>query len=114
MTVPTAGPPAGLPPRVHIREEGPRDGWQNIEAPLIPTEEKVAQIEALAEAGLARITATSLVSPRWVPQLADGPEVLRRLRPRPGVRYGVLRTRRASTGCSPSPTPALPWPRCSW
>ena len=70
-------------------EVGPRDGLQN-EASQIPTADKIELIERLARAGLPAVEATSFVSPKWVPQLADAAEVLQRLRPRAGVRYPVL------------------------
>ena len=66
-----------LPERLSLREVGPRDGLQN-EAVSVPTPDKLSLIRALADAGLSRIEATSFVSPRWIPQLADGAEVLRR------------------------------------
>lgn len=78
------------PARVRIREEGPRDGWQNIDAPFIPTAAKRMLIEGLLDAGLDRISVTSMVSPRWVPQLADADELLMSLTRRPGVSYEVL------------------------
>jgi hydroxymethylglutaryl-CoA lyase len=74
---------------VDVYEVGPRDGLQN-EARVVPTAEKVALIRALAEAGLSRIEATSFVSPRWIPALADSAEVAERLPSLPGVRYLVL------------------------
>ena len=74
---------------VTIVEVGPRDGLQNERA-IVPTEIKVAFIEALADAGLPVIEATSFVSPAAVPQLADADEVMRRVRRKPGVRYPVL------------------------
>jgi hydroxymethylglutaryl-CoA lyase len=74
---------------VTIVEVGPRDGLQNERA-LVPTDIKVAFIEALADAGLPVIEATSFVSPAAVPQLADADEVMRRVRRKPGVRYPVL------------------------
>ncbi|MGH7102931.1 MAG: hydroxymethylglutaryl-CoA lyase [Acetobacteraceae bacterium] len=77
------------PARVRIVEVGPRDGLQNEQA-HVPTETKVALIEALADAGLRSIEAGSFVSPRWVPQMADTAAVLHGLRRRPGVRYPVL------------------------
>ncbi|MEL6521622.1 MAG: hydroxymethylglutaryl-CoA lyase [Pseudomonadota bacterium] len=70
--------------RVEIFEVGPRDGLQN-EPGFIPTDQKVALIEALAEAGFARIEAASFVSPKWVPQMADGAEVMAGVRRRPGL-----------------------------
>jgi hydroxymethylglutaryl-CoA lyase len=74
---------------VRIVEVGPRDGLQN-ESALVPADAKVRFIEALADAGLAVVEATSFVSPKAVPQLADADEVLPRVRRRPGVRYPVL------------------------
>jgi hydroxymethylglutaryl-CoA lyase len=78
-----------LPERVTIVEVGPRDGLQN-EPGTVATEVKVGFIERLAAAGLPVVEATSFVSPRWVPQLADAAEVLAALTQRPGVRYPVL------------------------
>jgi hydroxymethylglutaryl-CoA lyase len=68
-----------LPRSVHIREVGPRDGFQN-EPDHIPTDDKVRLIEALAAAGLERIEVASFVRPDVIPQLADGVDVLHRLR----------------------------------
>ncbi len=80
---------ATLDRSVTIVEVGPRDGLQNEEA-VVPADAKVAFIEALADAGLAVVEATSFVSPRAIPQLADADEVLPRVRRLPGVRYPVL------------------------
>ncbi len=77
------------PAAVRIVEVGPRDGLQ-AEPRVVPTATKIALIERLAEAGLPVVEATSFVSPRRVPQLADGAEVLRGVRRRPGVAYPVL------------------------
>ncbi|MBA3235901.1 MAG: hydroxymethylglutaryl-CoA lyase [Chloroflexi bacterium] len=74
---------------VRIYEVGPRDGLQNEAAP-IPTATKRRFIELLAEAGLREIEATSFVSARAIPQLADADELLTRLERVPGVRYPVL------------------------
>lgn len=74
---------------VRVVEVGARDGLQN-EAAHVPAAVKLELIERLAAAGLRTIEATSFVSPRWVPQMADAPEVLARLSRRPGVRYPVL------------------------
>ena len=74
---------------VRIVEVGPRDGLQNEHA-VVPTDAKVRFIEALADAGLPVVEATSFVSPRAVPQLADADEVLARVRRKLGVRYPVL------------------------
>jgi hydroxymethylglutaryl-CoA lyase len=62
---------------VKIREVGPRDGFQN-EPEVIPTEDKVRLVEMLARTGLKRLEVTSFVRPDVIPQLADGPELLRR------------------------------------
>jgi hydroxymethylglutaryl-CoA lyase len=74
---------------VRIVEVGPRDGLQNEEA-VVPADAKVAFIEALAATGLQVVEATSFVSPRAIPQLADADEVFPRIRRRAGVRYPVL------------------------
>ena len=73
--------PARLPERVRIYEVGPRDGLQN-EARRLSTDDKVRYVELLVAAGLAEIEATSFVSPRAVPQLADAEQLLPRLRER--------------------------------
>ena len=74
---------------VTVVEVGPRDGLQN-EAAVVAAADKVRLIERLADAGLPVVEATSFVSPRAVPQLADADEVLPAVRRRPGVRYPVL------------------------
>lgn len=74
---------------VEIVEMAPRDGLQN-EARLIPVEGKVALVDRLSQVGFRRIEVASFVSPRWVPQMADGAEVLARIERRPGVRYTAL------------------------
>ena len=79
----------GLPKRVRLVDVGPRDGLQN-EKGVVPTDVKVALIEALGDAGLPSIEATSFVSPKWVPQMADAAEVMARIRRRAGVTYAVL------------------------
>jgi hydroxymethylglutaryl-CoA lyase len=65
----------GFPSAVRIREVGPRDGFQN-EPEVIPTEEKVRLVEALAATGVRRLEITSFVRPDVIPQLADGSDVL--------------------------------------
>ena len=75
--------------RVTVVEVGPRDGLQNEEA-AVPTDVKVTFVDALSAAGLPVIEATAFVSPKAIPQLADGEEVFRRIAKRPGVRYPVL------------------------
>ncbi|SOC10367.1 hydroxymethylglutaryl-CoA lyase [Rhodobacter maris] len=74
---------------VEIVEMAPRDGLQN-EKRLIPTADKIALVDALSEAGFGRIEVASFVSPKWVPQMADGAEVLAGIRRVPGVRYTAL------------------------
>ena len=74
---------------VRIYEVGPRDGLQNESTP-IPTDAKLRFIDLLADAGLREIEATSFVSPKAIPQLADADELIARLDRRPGVRYPVL------------------------
>ena len=75
--------------RVRIYEVGPRDGLQN-EAVAIPLETKRGFIERLVAAGLHEIEATSFVSPKAIPQLADADALLPSLPRAPGVRYPVL------------------------
>ena len=75
--------------RVRIYEVGPRDGLQN-EAATIPSATKLGFIERLVSAGLREIEATSFVSPKAIPQLADADELLPRLPRTPTVRYPVL------------------------
>jgi hydroxymethylglutaryl-CoA lyase len=74
---------------VVVVEVGPRDGLQN-EAQPVPTERKIAFINALSAAGLPLIEATSFVNPRAVPQMADASDVMQGITRHPGVRYPVL------------------------
>jgi hydroxymethylglutaryl-CoA lyase len=74
---------------VRLVEVGPRDGLQN-EKTLIPTATKIALIDRLSATGLRSIEATSFVSPKWVPQLADAAEVYTGIARRDGVVYPVL------------------------
>lgn len=76
------------PPRINLREVGPRDGLQN-EQP-VPLADKLAMLDALVRAGVRRIEATAFVSPRAVPALADAPEVAAALHRWPGVRWSAL------------------------
>ncbi len=71
-----------LPANIQIVEVGPRDGLQN-EAATIVTGDKLKLIEALAASGLTQIEITSFVSPKWIPQLADGPELARQVMQNP-------------------------------
>ena len=77
------------PARVTVVEVGPRDGLQSGAAEL-STDQKVEYIDALSASGLPVIEVTSFVSPRRIPLLADGGEVMRRIQRREGVRYPVL------------------------
>jgi len=77
------------PDRVTLYEVGPRDGLQN-EAASVSADVKVDFVERLAAAGLPAVEVTSFVSPRAIPQLADGGEVFRKVRKRKNVRYPVL------------------------
>ncbi len=74
---------------VRIVEVGARDGLQN-EKTLLPADVKIALIDRLSSTGLQTIEATSFVSPKWVPQLADAAEVFTGIRKVPGVSYPVL------------------------
>jgi hydroxymethylglutaryl-CoA lyase len=74
---------------VRIVEVGPRDGLQN-EKNIIATAAKIELIDRLSATGLRSIEATSFVSPKWVPQLADAAEVYAGIRRRDGVAYPVL------------------------
>eukprot|EP00056_Hartaetosiga_gracilis_P005132 m.81623 g.81623 ORF g.81623 m.81623 type:complete len:387 (+) comp12064_c0_seq4:261-1421(+) len=78
-----------LPDKVKVVEVGPRDGLQNEKA-IVSTTVKLGLIDRLADAGLSVVEATSFVSPKWVKQMADHEEIMRRLVRRPGVSYPVL------------------------
>ncbi|XP_045401979.1 hydroxymethylglutaryl-CoA lyase, mitochondrial isoform X3 [Lemur catta] len=78
-----------FPNRVKIVEVGPRDGLQN-EKNIVPTPVKIKLVDMLSEAGLPVIEATSFVSPKWVPQMADHTEVLKGIQKFPGISYPVL------------------------
>ncbi len=75
--------------RVRIVEVGARDGLQN-EKTVIPAADKIALIDRLSATGLRSIEATSFVSQKWVPQLADAAEVYTGIAKKTGVRYPVL------------------------
>jgi len=80
MTIPTA---------VRIVEVGARDGLQN-EKTIVAAATKIELIDRLSATGLRTIEATSFVSPKWVPQLADAAEVFAGIKKKPGVAYPVL------------------------
>ena len=74
---------------VRIVEVGPRDGLQNEKA-IIAARDKIQLIDRLSETGLQCIEATSFVSPKWIPQLADAAEVFSGILRKPGISYPVL------------------------
>jgi hydroxymethylglutaryl-CoA lyase len=78
-----------LPAEVTIWEVGARDGLQN-ESTVLPVEVKLEFLDRMADAGLRILEATSFVSPKWIPQLADAEDLLAGLKVRDGVRYPVL------------------------
>lgn len=75
--------------RVHVTDVGPRDGLQNEKA-AIPTEAKIAFVEALVDAGVSQIEVTSFVHPKWVPMMADAEAMFAALRRIEGARYVAL------------------------
>lgn len=77
------------PKRVKLVEVGPRDGLQ-AEMIHVPTDTKIELVDRLARAGFPNIEVTSFVSPKWVPQLADAPQVMDAIARRPGTVYSVL------------------------
>ncbi|HLU14637.1 MAG TPA: hydroxymethylglutaryl-CoA lyase [Burkholderiaceae bacterium] len=78
-----------LPSKVKIVEVAPRDGLQN-EKSMIPAATKVELINRLSAAGFPNIEAASFVSPKWVPQMADGAEVMAGITRAPGIIYSAL------------------------
>lgn len=78
-----------MPDHVTLYEVGPRDGLQN-EAQAIATGDKITLVDLLSATGLARIEVTSFVSPKWVPQMADGAKVMAGITRKPGVIYAAL------------------------
>ena len=78
-----------LPTHVTLVDVGPRDGLQNEKLP-VATAHKVELVQRLQAAGVTEIEVTSFVSPKWVPQMADGAAVMAAIERRPGVRYAVL------------------------
>jgi hydroxymethylglutaryl-CoA lyase len=78
-----------MPDHVTICEVGPRDGLQN-ESALVATSDKIRLIDLLSASGLSYIEAASFVSPKRVPQMADGAEVLAGIARRPGTTYAAL------------------------
>jgi len=85
----TRAVPLLRPERITIVEVAPRDGLQ-AEDRVLSTDAKLELLERLADAGHTAIEATSFVSPKAVPQLADAEDLMKRLKPRAGVRYTAL------------------------
>ena len=77
------------PKRLYIQEVVTRDGFQ-AESAFVPTEEKIALIDRLGEAGYAKIEVTSFTSPKAIPMLADAETVMKAIKRVPGVEYTVL------------------------
>ncbi|EJL80899.1 isopropylmalate/homocitrate/citramalate synthase [Herbaspirillum sp. CF444] len=75
--------------RLIVQEVSPRDGLQ-IEPGWVPTEDKIALIDGLSQAGFSRIEAGSFVSPKAIPALRDGDDVFRRIARKDGVIYVAL------------------------
>jgi hydroxymethylglutaryl-CoA lyase len=82
-------PAPSLPERVRVVEVGPRDGLQN-ERVHLSIDQKLQLVQGLVDAGLRDIEVGSFVHPRWIPQMADTPALVRRLPRRDDVRYWVL------------------------
>jgi hydroxymethylglutaryl-CoA lyase len=78
-----------VPPAVTIVEVGPRDGLQNERA-ILTTDDKIAFVERLSDAGHQVIEVSAFVSPKWVPQMADAAQVFAGITRRPGTRYTAL------------------------
>lgn len=75
--------------RIYMQEVGTRDGLQ-AECTFVPTEEKIALVDSLSHAGLAKIEVTAFVSPKVIPVLADAQAVMRGIQRVPGVVYSAL------------------------
>lgn len=74
---------------IRLVEMAARDGLQN-EARSVPTDVKVAFVDALSASGLPEIEVSAFVSPRAIPQLADAEQVFAAIRRVPGVVYSAL------------------------
>lgn len=75
--------------RIFFHEVVTRDGFQS-EAHFVPTDQKVALVEALSACGFSKVEVTSFTSPKAIPMLRDAEEVMGRIRRTPGVEYAVL------------------------
>ncbi len=78
-----------LPEQVKIVEVSPRDGLQN-EKEFVPTAVKIELVNRLSDAGFPNVEAVSFVSPKWVPQMADGADVMAGIKRKPGTLYSAL------------------------
>jgi hydroxymethylglutaryl-CoA lyase len=85
----TSSPWNGSGRRIRMQEVGPRDGLQ-AEAAFVPTEDKIALVDALSMSGMAKIEVTAFVSPKAIPALCDAEAVLREIERMPGVVYSAL------------------------
>jgi hydroxymethylglutaryl-CoA lyase len=85
----TSAPPSDTQKRIYIQEVVTRDGFQ-AESAFIPTEQKIALINRLSQAGYAKIEVTSFTSPKAIPMLADAEAVMQGIDRIPGVEYTVL------------------------
>ncbi|MBS0450576.1 MAG: hydroxymethylglutaryl-CoA lyase [Proteobacteria bacterium] len=79
----------GAARRIHMQEVGTRDGLQ-VEQAFVPTEQKIALVDLLSGAGMAKIEVTAFVSPQAIPALRDAEVVMREIERRPGVVYTAL------------------------
>lgn len=75
--------------RIYMQEVGTRDGLQ-VEETFVPTQDKIALVNALSQAGMAKIEVTAFVSPKAIPALRDAEIVLREIERQPGVVYSAL------------------------
>ncbi|MEG0054056.1 MAG: hydroxymethylglutaryl-CoA lyase [Comamonas sp.] len=80
---------SGAGRRIFMNEVGMRDGLQ-MEQAFVPTEDKIALVNALSQAGLSKIEVTAFVSPKAIPALRDGEIVMREIERRPGTVYTAL------------------------
>jgi isopropylmalate/homocitrate/citramalate synthase len=78
-----------LPKHVHIKEVGPREGFQ-FEKGDISLAAKISLVDALSDTGVATIEFTSFVSPKWVPQMADAEQMVAGIKRAPGVAYEAI------------------------
>ena len=74
---------------VIIFEMGPRDGLQN-ESTFIDTIDKIKLVNLLSKSGISKIETASFVSSKWVPQMADGEEVMAGIQRKSGVSFTAL------------------------